>query len=163
MGVIWCTSVLLGQGSLTTTGRGWQGLPSLTASAMCSAEQLLSLWTLPSWAAARSNHHHHLIVLLLTLFYLSVHIVCTGYRCLCCECEGPPALRSLEQLTTQQTGASQPRHNNCWAAAGPAWFGGGGGGGGYQQSRGRAMVITINHVVCGGNPRLTRAVTMVNG
>ena len=62
MGVIWWTSVLLGQGSLTTTGRGWQGLASLTASAMCSAEQL-SLWTPPSWAAARSNPNHHLIVL----------------------------------------------------------------------------------------------------
>ena len=84
MGVIWWTSVLLGQGSLTTTGRGWQGLPSLTASVMCSAEQLLSLWTLHSFAT--SNHHHHLIVLLLTLFYLSVHIVCTGYLCRCIEC-----------------------------------------------------------------------------
>ena len=72
VGVIWWTSVLLGQGSLTTTGRGWQGLPSLTASAMCSAEQLLSLWTLPSWAAARSNHHHLIVLDTVSVFTLCV-------------------------------------------------------------------------------------------
>ena len=79
VGVIWWTSVLLGQGSLTTTGRGWQGLASLTASVMCSAEQLPSLWTPPSWAAARSNHNHQLIVLdTVSVFTLCVLDICVG-------------------------------------------------------------------------------------